>query len=219
MLRADPGGDRQGRTRVWSSNRRWVMGGNDAALIEELRAGREDALEELIRRHEGRLMAFLRRRIADVQTCEDLLEEVFIGFLNALPNFDAGRTSVETFLFRIARNKLVDELRRRQRAAEAVAASTELAARQGGARTVTASSVARRAESWHRRAELIARILGGLIAEWKRSGQWERLKCAELLFACGWPNKKVATVLGISEQAVANHKSFILSKLRQADRR
>ena len=32
----------------------------------------------------------------------------------------------------------------------------------------------------------------------------------------GWPNRDVATFLEISEQAVANHKYFVVSKLKAA---
>ena len=32
----------------------------------------------------------------------------------------------------------------------------------------------------------------------------------------GWPNKEVSSELGISEQAVANHKSFVVGKLKEA---
>jgi RNA polymerase sigma-70 factor (ECF subfamily) len=59
-------------------------------------------------------------------------------------------------------------------------------------------------------------VLGQLIQEWLDTGQLERLECIELLLVLGWRNKDVATELGISEQDVANHKSFVLRKLKDA---
>ena len=53
-----------------------------------------------------------------------------------------------------------------------------------------------------------------LIRQWSERGDFERLKCIELLFVGGWSNKAVAERLGISEQAVANHKHFVLAKLK-----
>ena len=46
-------------------------------------------------------------------------------------------------------------------------------------------------------------------------GQLERLKCMELLFVRGWPNKEVAAKLGITEQAVANYKHQTVVQLQQ----
>ena len=47
----------------------------------------------------------------------------------------------------------------------------------------------------------------------------ERLECIELLLVLGSKNKDVAVRLGISEQAVANHKSFVLRKLKESAER
>ena len=52
--------------------------------------------------------------------------------------------------------------------------------------------------------------------EWLEEGQLERLECLELLLVLGWRNKDVATHMGITEQTVANHKSFVLRKLKTA---
>ncbi|MGD9853964.1 MAG: LuxR C-terminal-related transcriptional regulator, partial [Planctomycetaceae bacterium] len=65
---------------------------------------------------------------------------------------------------------------------------------------------------------VVAECLKGLIDQWLRDGEFERLKCLELLLVQGRPNKDVAARLGISEQAVANHKHFVISKLKDAGR-
>lgn len=56
----------------------------------------------------------------------------------------------------------------------------------------------------------------GLVQSWYSRGEFERLKCVELLFVLGWSNKDVAEKLEISEQSVANHKSFVIQKLKAA---
>ena len=63
-------------------------------------------------------------------------------------------------------------------------------------------------------AELLTTALRQLIVQWKDRREFERLKVIELLFVLGWPNKRVAAELGISEQAVANHKHFVVGKLK-----
>ena len=65
---------------------------------------------------------------------------------------------------------------------------------------------------------VIADCLQELIDQWFAKGDWERLKCMELLFVQGRANKDVAARLGITEQAVANHKHFVVAKLKDAAR-
>jgi len=49
-------------------------------------------------------------------------------------------------------------------------------------------------------------------------GEWDKLKCAELLFVRGLGNKEAAACLQISEQSVANQKFEFLAKLRSGVR-
>ena len=50
--------------------------------------------------------------------------------------------------------------------------------------------------------------------KWKSRGDWEKLKCIELLIVQGLPNKKAAAELGITEQRVANFKFDFVSRMR-----
>ena len=63
---------------------------------------------------------------------------------------------------------------------------------------------------------MIAGCLRSLVEVWLAKQEFERLACMELLFVLGWSNKEAAGRLGISEQAVANHKHFVISKLKDA---
>jgi RNA polymerase sigma-70 factor (ECF subfamily) len=78
-----------------------------------------------------------------------------------------------------------------------------------------ASSLARSREQHEIERKLLTHALRTLINQWRAQGDYERLKCIELLFVLGWGNKQVATQLEISEQAVANHKSYVISRLKQ----
>lgn len=73
-------------------------------------------------------------------------------------------------------------------------------------------------ERQRREEQVIAGCLSELIAGWREQGQYVRMKCIELLFVQGRANKDVAARLGISEQDVANHKSFVVRKLMDAVR-
>src|SRR5437588_4682348 len=83
----------------------------DRLLILEIRRGDPRAWENLIARYEGRLLAFVERRLHDRAASEDVVQETFIGFLNSLPHFD-DRRELQTYLFTIASHKLTDHLRR-----------------------------------------------------------------------------------------------------------
>ena len=87
---------------------------SDRLLIQQIRQGDSRAWEHLIARYEGRLLAFVERRLRDRATSEDVVQETFIGFLNSLPNFDE-RRELQTYLFTIAAHKLTDHLRRKGR--------------------------------------------------------------------------------------------------------
>src|SRR5881397_1533166 len=84
---------------------------SDRLLIQQIRAGDPRAWETLISRYEGRLLAFVQRRLRDRASSEDVVQETFVGFLNSLPNFD-DRRELQTYLFTIAAHKLTDHLRR-----------------------------------------------------------------------------------------------------------
>src|SRR6266850_1883566 len=87
---------------------------SDRLLVQQIRNGDSRAWEDLIARYEGRLLAFVERRLRDRATSEDVVQETFIGFLNSLPNFDE-RRELQTYLFTIASHKLTDHLRRQGR--------------------------------------------------------------------------------------------------------
>lgn len=186
----------------------------DKLLIAQIRAGDEAAWEQCIARFEGRLLAFVRNRLRNATQAEDVVQDTFVGFLTSLPNFNPAQ-SIEAFLFSIASYKLTDILRREGRRPTFALPTTP----QGGIDEPAGSD--RRASSLYRsrelqviRGEKLRRCLATLIDDWMRSRQFERLKCAELLLVRGWSNQKVAESLGISEQAVANHKYFVMTKLK-----
>ncbi len=191
----------------------------DKLLLAQIRSGDEDAWQQFIARYEGRLLAFVNARLANRSQAEDIVQETLIGFLTSLPNFDEA-TPVESFLFAIAAHKLTDALRRAGRR-PAVAlpgaysqSGTGQASLPGPARG--ASTLLRSHEDRQGEQVIIRDCLQSLINQWLQNGELERLQCAELLFVLGWPNKDVAHRLDISEKAVANHKFFIVSKLKQS---
>lgn len=186
----------------------------DRWLVERARLRDPVAWEDLIRRFEGRLFSFIHSRIRDRSLAEDLIQETFVGLWNSLPNYDP-RTPLESFLFAIASHKIIDQLRKQGRSPIRNPEDQTTPPEYADLRARVASSIARSAEQHARESQSLLHSLRQLIRTWRERGEWERLKCAELLLVRGWPNRQVALTLGISEQAVANHKYFVLQKLRQ----
>jgi RNA polymerase sigma-70 factor (ECF subfamily) len=198
-----------------------MSGLNDAdrLLLAEIRAGDECAWQQFIARFEGRLLAFVNARLANRSQAEDIVQETLIGFLTSLPNYDEV-TPIDSFLFAIAAHKLTDALRRAGRR-PAVALPGASSQSGGGHASLTgparrASTLLRSREDRQSEQNVVRDCLQSLIDQWLKNGELERLQCAELLFVLGWANKDVAHRLGISEKAVANHKFFVTSKLKQA---
>jgi RNA polymerase sigma-70 factor (ECF subfamily) len=189
---------------------------DDAALLAGVRRQDAAAWQALIDRYQGRLLAFVEQRLQDRSAAEDVVQETFLGFLISLVNYDS-RTPLEAFLFSIAAHKLTDALRRRGVRPRLFASfSTEESAPDPVGRERKASSLAQSMERRIAREVVLQRCLQEWIAQWLSRGEYERLKCVELLLVVGLTNQEAAGRLGISEQAVANHKAFIVQKLKDA---
>ena len=197
-----------------------VASEGDRQLVERIRNGEADAWQQCIDQFEGRLLAFARTRLRDQSAAEDIVQETFLGFLKALPNYD-DRTPLESWLFSIAAHKLIDFMRRSGRRPVLPLLTSE--SKDGAARDLTgpgraASSMMRSSEKSSAESAVIEKCLRDLIHDFKAQGAWERLQCVELIFVLGWANKDVAARLNTTEQAVANHKFFVVTKLKDAAR-
>lgn len=194
---------------------------SDKALVGRIRNGDSDAWQECIDQFEGRLLAFARSRLSDQSAAEDIVQETFMGFLKALPNYNE-ETPLESWLFSIAAHKLIDAMRRSGRRPTVplmLPSSQSGPGREPSGSARRASSLMRSHEKSMAESAVVESCLTGLIADFKENGAWERLQCVELIFVLGWANKDVARRLRITEQAVANHKFFVVSKLKDAAKR
>jgi len=74
----------------------------EAALVERLRAGDDDAFTALVDRHAGPLLRVARMYCTD-SVAEEVVQETWIGVLQGLDRFE-GRSSLRTWMFRILAN-------------------------------------------------------------------------------------------------------------------
>jgi RNA polymerase sigma-70 factor (ECF subfamily) len=189
---------------------------SDRLLVQQIRQGDPAAWGELIGRYEGRLRAYVRRRLRDHATTDDVVQETFIGFLNSLPSFDDKR-ELQTWLFTIASYKVTDQLRRlgRRPFATGSEADEEMMGKAADDRQRPASSLARTAEKQQLEADALVRSLREMIRAWWGKGEFVRIQVLELLFVKAWANKDVAAFLKVSEQQVANYRFAAVKKLTE----
>ncbi len=187
---------------------------SDRLLIQEIRRGDKRAWETLIARYEGRLLAFVDRRLRDRAASEDVVQETFVGFITSLPNFDDKR-ELQTYLFTIASHQLTDHLRRRGRHPLKNASDSGDVLSQQLDHHAAASSLVRSDERRALESAAITRCLGVMVRQWQEKGDFLRLKVLELLWVKGWQNRDVAAFLNISEQQVANFRFAAVKKLSE----
>ena len=96
------------------------MEDSESDLIEAIARGNETAFEQLVKRYQNPVMSFVYRYIGDIHSAQDIVQEVFLRIFQAEP-----RGKVSSWIFRIAYNLSVNELKRRRRMNDFCAAITE----------------------------------------------------------------------------------------------
>ena len=86
----------------------------EAARIAAAQAGDRPALDRLLRDHQDRIYAVCRRITGNDTDALDATQDALIAVVRGLPKFD-GRARFSTWVYRIATNSCLDELRRRRR--------------------------------------------------------------------------------------------------------
>jgi RNA polymerase sigma-70 factor, ECF subfamily len=89
------------------------MAPSDATLVERLpRDDSGDELRELYRRYSGQLFGFACNALGDRELAEEVVQDVFARAWRHADDYDRRRASVRTWLYTIARNRVVDARRR-----------------------------------------------------------------------------------------------------------
>lgn len=83
-------------------------------LAQMVLKGDQDAFEHLVRRYHTPLFNFIYRFLDDYDVACDVLQQVFLRFYLSLPKLSTGEP-FKSWLFQVARNCCVDELRRKHR--------------------------------------------------------------------------------------------------------
>jgi RNA polymerase sigma factor (sigma-70 family) len=86
---------------------------DNALSAERIIAAQDERLTEAIGREQGRLRNFIRRRVGDDSEAEDILQDVFYELVEAY-RLMRPVEQVGAWLFRVARNRIIDRFRKKK---------------------------------------------------------------------------------------------------------
>lgn len=170
---------------------------NERALVQRARAGAPDAIAELYQRHCSAVYRYFYFRAQDHCIAEDLVGEVFLQMVEALPRYVDQGKPFTAWLFRIARHRMIDYYRRTRVARAAVECSGPAETHEGSETTAM-----RRLEH-----HLLHRRINELTDEQKT--------VVQLRFFEGYSLNDVAAIVGKSATAVKALQHRALQRLAQ----
>lgn len=86
---------------------------DEKQIIECIVKRDEKALFQLFNAYRQPVFNFIHRQIRDYQTAEEITQDVFFDFIESLRNF-RGESKIKTFLFSIAKHKVIDYIRKKK---------------------------------------------------------------------------------------------------------
>lgn len=189
----------------------------ETLLLRLVRAGDADGWRQFVNRYEQRLFAFALGRLDQSATAQDLVQETFIGFLQSMNRFQ-GNASLESFLFRILRRRIVDHYRSRGQhhvvhACEIGDEPVHLNLENVPSKDTTASRYVHNEEQIDAHQNALSVAIGSVTNELRESHKFRDLKIAEGLFYAGLRNQKLAELISIAPNEVAVVKHRLLQRL------
>jgi RNA polymerase sigma-70 factor (ECF subfamily) len=166
-------------------------------LVQRAQALDEVALASLYSTYYPKIYNYAFLQLGDIHAAEDLASEVMLKVLESIKKYQFKGTPFSAWVFRIARNRLIDLHRRRKRHGE-VNLTEPLAAMQIGPQTLAERALDRG------QLQLALRYLTD-----------EQRQVIVLKFIEGFDNASVARVLGRSEGAIKSLQHRALNSLRR----
>ncbi|HEY9502746.1 MAG TPA: sigma-70 family RNA polymerase sigma factor [Pyrinomonadaceae bacterium] len=97
---------------------------NDCELVSTAISGTEGSFEELVRRYQRPISAYVYRMVGDYESALDLTQEIFIKVYGSLRRYRA-EFKFSTWIYKIAHNCAVDHLRRSSTREQSLISGTE----------------------------------------------------------------------------------------------
>ena len=91
----------------------------DPAVLRDAQRGNEQAFSAIVRAYQTPVYNYVLRLTGDRSLAEDLTQDVFLRVYQGLPRFSL-RCKFTTWLFQVTKNRVLDELRARERRPQSV---------------------------------------------------------------------------------------------------
>jgi RNA polymerase sigma factor (sigma-70 family) len=169
----------------------------EAACLKPMARDQDRRISEIFKREQIRLGNFIRRRVADPRDAEDILQEVFYELVEAnrlLMPID----HVTAWLFRVARNRIIDLFRRTKPDDERWPIEDLLPSRDAGPEALYVRSVL---------LEEIVRAIGELSPEQREVFVGHELE--------GRSFNEMAAATGLSVNTLLSRKRYAVQHLRR----
>ncbi len=82
----------------------------DAAILRRAQRGDQEAFAVIVHSYERLVFTYVFRLVGDRRLAEDLTQDVFLNVYRGLPGFGE-HSAFTTWVFQIAKNRVIDELR------------------------------------------------------------------------------------------------------------
>jgi RNA polymerase sigma factor (sigma-70 family) len=195
----------------------------DSNILEEIRDGKAEAWSQFVEEYQSRLLNFAMARLQQREDTEDIVQDTFISFIRSLDNF-RGEASLETYLFTILRNRIIDSYR--TKAAKSVCLlqdvynsgkdkETDKVFEQISSTNLTASWYFSRNEQYQLQHKALSQTLRKIIKGFQESLKFRNIKIAELLFYCNISNKDAAKILNLKIGTINAFKHRYLKQIRE----
>jgi RNA polymerase sigma-70 factor (ECF subfamily) len=87
------------------------MGSDEKTLYQKIIAGDEKTILYFYKSNKKALLCYIQRSILNKEDSEEILQDTYLAFIENLRNFRF-QSSLKTFLFSIAKNKIIDLIRK-----------------------------------------------------------------------------------------------------------
>ncbi len=191
-------------------------------MLEAIRGGDPEAWVRLVDEYQGRLLRFAMARVPQRADAEDIVQDTFASFVKVVNHLQV-ETSLETYLFGILRNEIVNRLRTRWakgvcliqdvwRTGTDDAWANPLACVPADDASV--SRCVSHNEQHQLQRQALTEALKHLIQELREGLKFRDLKIAELVFYCQLSSPNVARLLELEEVQARVVKHRCLKHIR-----
>ncbi|EMI53405.1 RNA polymerase sigma factor [Rhodopirellula sallentina] len=201
------------------ANNERTLSAAERHLLTLVRSGDADGWRQFVDRYEKRLLAFAVARVDQNATAQDLVQETFVGFLQNMNRFEE-RSSVESFLFRILRRRVVDLYRSRGKAESLRACEIgddveHVCINEVPSTDATASQYARDEEQCLAQQNALCHGIEVVTREMREAEKFRDLSIVEAIFYAGLRNRQIAELMTLPANDIAVVKHRFIQRLQR----